>query len=577
MQPDSKHWHSAVQAPLQVDSPDEIAWDAETDFLVVGFGGAGATAAVAAAEQGLSVLAIDRAEGGGATEASGGVFYAGGGTSVQRQLGEADTPENMFAYLRTETQGVVSDATLMRFCRGSAGDLEWLMRHGARFGGPVYKEKTSYPNVDYFLYHSDNSLLPAAEEVATPAARGHRGLTVKGKSAVNLGGSIYVPLKHAALAAGVTLEYKTEARQLIVTRAGAVIGIRALQLPAHSDAYRKHTEHLQRGFRITRLYPFFLPGARCAHALANRHFARAAAIENNDRVWRTYRARRGVCLAAGGFIFNRPMVEHHCPGFAGGMPLGTPGDDGSGIRLGQSAGGAVARMDHASAWRFVNPPAAWAQGVIVDSRGARFVNESAYGATIGDAIVRKAGGKAWLVLSSRLVREAWRQIAPGKVLPFQQQLAALNLIFAKRKARRVVELCRKVGFDEQTLSRTLADTARTARGEIPDPFGKPAADLRELTPPLHVIEVSLTARLYPCTVLTLGGLAVNESTGQVRREGGADIAGLYAAGRCAVGIPSHLYVSGLSIADCVFSGRRAAAHAAGCGGGDSSQVAAMPD
>ena len=37
--------------------------------------------------------------------------------------------------------------------------------------------------------------------------------------------------------------------------------------------------------------------------------------------------------------------------------------------------------------------------------------------------------------------------------------------------------------------------------------------------------------------------------------------GLYAAGRTAAGC-SRSYVSGLSLADCVFSGRRAARHAA---------------
>ena len=36
-----------------------------------------------------------------------------------------------------------------------------------------------------------------------------------------------------------------------------------------------------------------------------------------------------------------------------------------------------------------------------------------------------------------------------------------------------------------------------------------------------------------------------------------DIPGLYAAGRTAVGVCSNIYVSGLSIADCIFSGRRA--------------------
>jgi 3-oxo-5alpha-steroid 4-dehydrogenase len=57
-------------------------------------------------------------------------------------------------------------------------------------------------------------------------------------------------------------------------------------------------------------------------------------------------------------------------------------------------------------------------------------------------------------------------------------------------------------------------------------------------------------------------LVVNEKTGEVLNEQGKAIKHLYAAGRTAVGIPSKGYVSGLSIADCVFSGRRAAKHAA---------------
>ena len=63
-------------------------------------------------------------------------------------------------------------------------------------------------------------------------------------------------------------------------------------------------------------------------------------------------------------------------------------------------------------------------------------------------------------------------------------------------------------------------------------------------------------------MLTLGGLVVDEDTGQVRRADGSVIDGLYAAGRSAVGVCSNSYVSGLSLADCVFSGRRAGRHAA---------------
>ena len=43
-----------------------------------------------------------------------------------------------------------------------------------------------------------------------------------------------------------------------------------------------------------------------------------------------------------------------------------------------------------------------------------------------------------------------------------------------------------------------------------------------------------------------------------KHSAGRPIPGLYAAGRSAVGIPSNNYVSGLSLADGVWSGRRAA-------------------
>ncbi|MBS4104664.1 FAD-dependent oxidoreductase, partial [Tsukamurella paurometabola] len=75
-------------------------WDATADVVVVGYGGAGAAAALAARESGADVLALDRYLGGGATNLSGGIVYAGGGTRIQRAAGIDDDAENMFSYLR---------------------------------------------------------------------------------------------------------------------------------------------------------------------------------------------------------------------------------------------------------------------------------------------------------------------------------------------------------------------------------------------------------------------------------------------------------------------------------------------
>ena len=82
-------------------------------------------------------------------------------------------------------------------------------------------------------------------------------------------------------------------------------------------------------------------------------------------------------------------------------------------------------------------------------------------------------------------------------------------------------------------------------------------------PPYYLIDCSIRPRLfYPAPVLTLGGLAVAPESGQVLRPDGTPVDGLYAAGRTAAGLCSRSYVSGLSLADCVFSGRRAGRYAA---------------
>ena len=563
MNPDHPNWFSSVQAPQRIGSSREIDWDHEVDFLVAGFGGAGVSAALRAVERGLETMVIDKSSGGGATLASGGVLYAGGGTSVQASVGEVDTPDNMFNYLRLETGDIVSEETLRRFCENSAGDLDWLMSHGVQFSGPVWKQKTSYPDVAYFLYHSDNSLLPEYQEHARPAARGHRGVIRKGRSAVDLGGSIFNPLRRACQSLGVGIHTETSVEQLIFsTDEQKVVGVRAWRFP-HKSPARKKASRYRRLARVVRwVYPFFLPGASYVHRLADRMNQMVADLEATHREAVTYRARVGVCISAGGFIFNRQMVEYYCPEFLEGMPLGTPADDGSGIRLGQSVGGVVAHMNRATAWRFVNPPLSWARGIIVNSRGARFVNEMTYGATIGEALVRKAGGRATLLLDSDLVRSAWREIRPTRVLPFQWQLGMLNMLFGMKKFADLPTICRQLGFEQNTLSATLAQVRAVAEGSISEPFGKPDSDVPALNFPLYAIDVSLDTKLLPCAVLTMGGLRVNENTGEVLGEQGEPVGGLYAAGRSAVGIPSNLYMSGLSIADCVFSGLRAADHAA---------------
>jgi 3-oxo-5alpha-steroid 4-dehydrogenase len=562
----STPWFSQVEPALTIEDPDAFAWDEETDLVVVGSGAAGSAAAAEAVDQGLRVTLLDRYQGGGATVASGGVLYAGGGTSVQQAAGVEDTPQNMFAYLSMETRGCVADTTLMRFCEQSKHTVEWLKAKGVEFNSTLYRDKTSYPQIDYFLYHSDNSLLPEYAAKARPAARGHRGAGRLSREqmlkAVGLGGSIVWPLHDWLCAHGAHFKRHTEARQLLKDPAGRIIGVKVLELPEGSarDEFIRHQRIAERWYALV---PPILPGAKYLLRFAIQRLRRAADVEARCRRPLYLRARRGVCLAAGGFVFNRKMLAHHAPRYRRGYPLGTPGDDGSGIHLGLSVGTATARMDNVSAWRFINPPKAWAQGIVVNAAGERIANEMAYGATLGHVLAEKHDGRGWLILDARLTQCAWEQIGGSQVLAFQRDLARLNMLLGRRKARSVTALAQKIGVNPEGLVHTVHEYNRIANGEQSDPFGKARKDCAVLLQaPYIAIDIGLAAALLPCPTLTLGGLTVDEASGLVLDEAGRHVPGLYAAGRNAVGVSSGLYVSGLSIADGIFSGRRAGLHAA---------------
>jgi len=542
-------WDSEADRDVKAD------WDTEADVVVVGFGAAGACAALEAAAAGCSVLVLDRFTGGGATALSGGVVYAGGGTPQQRAAGVSDSAEAMFGYLRTEAGDVVPDWTLREFCDGSVAMLAWLERHGVPFEGSLCPDKTSYPTNRHYLYYSGSEL--SARAAAPPAPRGHRA---RGRGAS--GGLLFARLAAAARASGVEVAGQTRAERLF-TDDGRVTGVACRSLRGAPWWARAAHRALHRAASKPFLYAPKL--GRLGHRPADwleRRYGRPLRVG----------ARRGVVLAAGGFGANRPMLRTHVPSARGGLPLATPGDDGSGIRLGAGAGGATALLDRASVWRFLSPPPALLHGVLVDAEGKRVCDESRYGAAIGDEVVRR-GGRAWLLVDRATLALARRQVR-RTTLWFQRPQAWYLLTRGRVSADTVAGVAAKAGVDPDGLAATLsaynAAAYNAASGNVgvpagaPDPAGKPADLIRaQDQPPYSLIDISIRRRpLYPAPVLTLGGLVTDPGTGQVVRADGTAVPGLYAAGRSAVGLCSRSYVSGLSIADCVFSGRRAGRSAA---------------
>ena len=559
MTPDDKNWHSDIEAPLKIASADNVSWSSDADVIVVGLGGAGVAAALQSIENGLSVIAIDRFEGGGATKASGGVIYAGGGTATQKEADVEDTPENMYNYLKLETEGIVSDKTLRDFCEKSAPTIDWIKGHGVDLRGTLWPKKTSYPAPQYFLYHSDNSLVPSYKKHAKPAARGHRGYVPikQGAKATNLGGSIFDPLRTSAEAKGLKILPYTEVRQLVTDAKGDVIGVKALQF-TKEDTLETYKTLRAKANKLFAMFPPIIPGSKFFFKKAMGHLEKAKTLaDSREEIF--IRAKKGVVLSAGGFIFNSQMLAHYAPKYTAGYPLGTDGDNGAGIRLGQSVGGIADNMDRITAWRFINPPISFARGMIVNESGQRFINEMVYGATLGVEMTENHNGRAWMILDKALIKQALDDVKGNKALSFQRALAKLNTYFGTKKANSISALGKIIGVDGAALKAQLTDYNKMARGEQDDPFEKATDDIAEIDENnIVAIEISLTAKLFPCPTLTLGGLKVDETTGHVLDAKGKSINGLYAAGRNAIGVCSHNYISGLSIADCVYSGRRAA-------------------
>lgn len=562
--------YTGIENALVVDNPSDVPWNESADFVVVGYGGAGVAAANQAVDSGLSVIAVDRFEGGGATSLNGGVVYFGGGTSIQKAAGYDDTPDAMFEYLSREVGGIVSDETLMRFCASGPETIQWLEAHGVRFNPTVYTKKTSYPASKYYLYFPDNTLLERYRGKHPPQPRGHKVHLDLGKGASQgFGRGIVDPQRQAAAAAGVRLFSQAEAFQLVIDRKGTVLGLKCNWVPSDHPKHKALVKAQRAMMKWQLMLPSIIPGSQITLAIG-KHYARVAKnIEHGAAKPLYIRSLRGLCLSSGGYIFNPAMLAAFAPPrYKGVMPLGTPADDGSGIMLGYSVGAALNRMDEISSWRFLNPPSSWAKGLIVNAKGERFVDEASYGATVGQAIMRPANdGVGWLILDEELW-QATKHILQHDDLPsFQRDPARLAMWFNSKKAATLAELAAKIKVDPSAFTATVESYRKASAGEIPDKFQKARSDIGAMVKaPYYAINLGITS-LVPLPSITLGGLLVDERSGLVLREDGTTIPGLYAAGRTAVGLCSNLYLSGLSSADCIFSGRRAAAHAATLNGG----------
>lgn len=516
------------------------------DVIVVGFGLAGAAAAIEAADRGARVLVLDSAYGGGASALSGGVVYAGGGTRYQTEAGYEDSPENLYQYLKQEVGDAVEDATLRRFCDESPEMIPWLEQQGVTFGSSVAPYKTSYPTDQHYLYFSGNEKAHPYQLAATPAPRGHRA---KAKGLAS-GKVLWKHLADSALRKGVTFIPIAKVTDLIANE-GVVTGVKYQVLEQSHPDFVRHRKMTKRTAKIGNWMPDLVKGT----------------TDKIERIWRDGSVQRearaaAVILSAGGFIYNKEWVQEHAPGFTKISPLGTPEDDGSGIQLGMHAGGTTAKMGNVTAWRFLSPPSAFIEGVTVGVNGRRIANEDLYGATHGNVLMREFNGKGWAIYDADNWKKARGQYWTQTQI-FHKLTATYTFTIGHKRAHTLEALASKMGVDPVQMKQTISAYNAGIASATGDPAHK-QADLCHpvLKAPFYAVNISDDASPFsPIPGLTLGGLVVDGDSGLVKREDKSTVQGLYAAGRNAVGVCSNSYISGFSLADCIFSGRRAAKHA----------------
>jgi len=533
-----------VEPPLVLDHPGSASWSDDADIVLIGFGSAAAVAGLQAREDGASVIAVDRFSGGGTTAISGGIVYAGG-TKYQRAAGYEDSADEMYKYLHFEGMAVQPD-TLRRYCDTIGDNLEWLTGFGVEFGSTVYPHSTTYPPDKYFLYYSGMEKL--RPQIAYVAPRGHRTVG-KGMTGKNY----WAALRTSALNRGIRLRPHAPVRRLVMDRSGRVIGVECQAIPEthwarHDALYR----------RVTPYRP--LNGERAEQAVQDCRAFEARLPPQRVLI----RAHRAVIIAAGNYTYNLEFLGRYRPEFRDCykeiVRMGTMGDDGSGVELGLSAGGELAYMDAAVLSRPTYPPLAFVTGALVNSDGKRYCNEDANYSVLGQATSEQKDYAAWLIIDSRTFWKGFRQLLPpGQLFSLFGMPAFLNILFGgTRKARTLEELARKCSVNAGNLAPTIAGYNQGV-AQAQDPLGKREENLGAIAKaPFYAINMSLRNKWNMSSGMPFGGLKVDEASGAIVRPDGSAVPGLFACGRCTVGMSSRTTFSGLSLGDTIFSGRRAA-------------------
>ncbi|MFT5605115.1 MAG: 3-oxo-5alpha-steroid 4-dehydrogenase [Paracoccaceae bacterium] len=334
-------------------------FDLETDVLVAGFGGAGASAALEARCAGADVIVLERSSGGGgSTQMSACEMYLGGsgGTRLQQDLGIEDSTENFYKYMKACFGDNCDEERLKLFCEGAAAHFDWAESLGVPYNRGFFDGRDVVAMTGDSLQYTGNERAWPFNQQSTPVPRGHLPA-----DSDHGGGLVFMgALMKRVEESGARILCDSKITALIQDENGAICGV-------------------------------------------------SAKIDNQQKM---IKARRGVILCTGGFVMNEAMTRKYLPDID---PIatrhGNPGDMGDGIRLGQAAGGNTLNMNEAFVGIAHYPPAQLTYGIFVNDQGQRFLNEDVYLARLGHYATQQSGGRVYMFIDNKYFdRPAYLQV-----------------------------------------------------------------------------------------------------------------------------------------------------------------------
>ena len=542
--------------------------DHVVDFLVVGSGGGGMAAALAAADAGLSVLVVEKGgKFGGSTAISGGGIWIPNNPTLVR-AGAADDPESVLRYLRAITAGRVGEARLRAYVDNGPPLTELLERsRWLRF----------YWVKGYADYHPElDGGRPLGRTIeALPFDTRKLGENEKYQRPNSLKGP---------LGLWVTSRDYHDLAMVKRTWAGRRASLRAAWRVSSNLVRRRHMATGGRAL-VARLrmaladagVPVWLRSPM-RELIADPTGRVTGAVLERDGAQVRVQARHGVLLASGGFDHDPQLRAEYLPaGAREDASAGAKENVGDGIRAGLALGAAVDLMDDAWWMPSVRHPAGPViplvsercipPSVIVDGSGRRFTNESAPYVNFVHEQLAGDHLPAWFVMDAKArARYPFAQVLPGA--PFPKAFYDAGIV---HRADTLAALAAAIGVPADTLAATVERFNDFARAGVDADFGRgdSAYDryYGDPTLPNPNLDVIGKAPFYAIALVTgdlgtKGGLVCDEHS-RVLRADGTVIDGLYATGNTSASVMGNEYAgAGATIGPAMVFGYVAARHAA---------------